>query len=184
MTDEAKKLVEDNINLAYAVANKHRNLLASLYEYDDVVAMCFEALAIAANTYNISKQVKFSTYAYNVMRNNLLSIYNWQRKKRQNVIITSLDEPQTDDKETLQSVIPDNINLELGILNNETIVELYSYIEELPEELAIIVKLHLKNMSFENIARQINKSSPYTYTQYQKALNILRFKFRKDGKYE
>lgn len=146
--------------------------------------MCFEALVVAANTYDVNRQIKFSTYAYNVMRNNLLSIYNWQRKKREHVIITSLDEPQTDDKETLQSVIPDNINLELDILNNETILELYSYIDELPGELATIVRLHLKNLSFESIAKQINKSCPYTYTQYQKALNILRFKFRKDGKYE
>ena len=179
MTDEAKQLVEDNMNLAYTIANKYYTSMTYLFDYDDIVSICFEALIAAANTFDTTRQVKFSTYAYNVIRNNLFSIYNWQKKKKENIIMISLDESQTDDEETLLSVLPDDIDLELDIVNNETVTQLYSYIEELPEELATIVKLHLKDMSFDTIAKIVSKSSAYVYTQYQKALNILRFKFKR-----
>ena len=184
MTKETEELIVNNINLAYAIANKYAPKVSSIFEYEEVTGICLEALVNAALNYDSTKNVKFSTYAYTVVKNNLFSLYNWQFKKRNNLSLISLDEPQTDDGETLYGIVADDINLEKDYIDNEDILQLYEYIFELPDELNQIINLHLQGNSFEKIGNIINKSSAYTYTQYQRALNILRTKYRKDSFYE
>ena len=178
VTQEQSKLVEDNFNLIYAVANKYYSGMSILFDYDEVISICSEGLVKAAICYDVTKNVKFSTFAYNVMKNNLLSIYNWQKQKRNNSILISLDEVQTDNDKNLSSVIPSEFNLENSFMQDHDVYMLYKYIYELSEEHKSIILLHLKGYTFEQISNKHNKSFAYTYSQYQKALNTLRDKFK------
>lgn len=83
MTDTAKRLVEDNINLARFVAHQFSNTGMT---YEDVEALAFYGLTKAAFSYDSSK-AKFGTYAATVIRNEIMMTL---RKKRVNTI--SFDE--------------------------------------------------------------------------------------------
>ena len=183
MDSYRNKLVEDNFNMVYSVVNKYYNIISSLIDYDEAVGICSEALVKAAMYYDSSKDIKFSTYAYNSMKNNLLSIYNWQFKKLNNSTFTSLNEPRTSDNETLMSVIPSSINIEEDVVKLDDIRLLYKYIDELSEYHKKIIILHLRGLTFDKIGTELNRSPIYVYSQYQKAINKLRYKFLR-GEYD
>lgn len=75
MTDEAKRLVEDNINLARFIAHQFKN---TEMPYEELESIAFYELTRAAMSYDTSKS-KFSTYAAIVIRNGILMSL---RKKR------------------------------------------------------------------------------------------------------
>lgn len=74
LTDEQKKLVEDNHNLIYSYANKKH---ISAEKWYDVLAI---AICKAARTFDSDKG-KFSTWAYRFMDNELRTCWNKENKK-------------------------------------------------------------------------------------------------------
>lgn len=94
MTTEAKRLAEDNLNLARFVARQFRN---TPYAYEDLEATAFLALTRAAIRYDGS--TKFPTFAVPVMRNAILERL---RKKRP---VTVSVETQVADGYTLENTL-------------------------------------------------------------------------------
>jgi len=74
LTDEQRKLVADNHNLIYGYVRKRK---VSIDEYYDLLAV---ALCKAARSYN-SKNVKFSTFAFKCMDNELFKYLDSINKK-------------------------------------------------------------------------------------------------------
>ena len=71
MTEEAKKRVEDNLNLVYSIAKGFLN--GNSYDnYEDIVSEGFLGLCHAAERYDDSCGTRFSTYAYQVIRGYML----------------------------------------------------------------------------------------------------------------
>ena len=66
------KLVLDNEKLVYLVI-KDLKLWNSIEDYYDVGMI---GLVKASNTWNINRETKFSTYAYNVIKNEILQEIN------------------------------------------------------------------------------------------------------------
>ena len=86
LTDEQKKLVEDNHNLIYFTIHKY-NL--DIEEYYDIFAL---ALCKAAINYDINKGPTFSTYAVWAMKNEfLLSIRKAKAQRRSGTCISIND---------------------------------------------------------------------------------------------
>lgn len=94
---EIKKLIEDNITLVYGVVSKE---YPTFIHDEDIISRGTLGLCKAANTWNPEK-TKFSTYAWNCIRNEI-NIEFRQRNKYSNVI--SLDTTLGDDL-TLEEVI-------------------------------------------------------------------------------
>ena len=97
LTLEQQKLVEDNHNLIYSFLNSHG---LSIDDYYDVAAI---GLCQAAALFDASKGLKFSTYAYTAMRNEVLKEIQKDKaiKNGGGAITVSLQEPTTQDDEPL-----------------------------------------------------------------------------------
>lgn len=73
LTDEQRQMVTDNIGLAQFVAGKYAPNLS--IEYDECLSICYLTLVLSVQKYNHSiKKIKFSTYAVNKMRFELLKV--------------------------------------------------------------------------------------------------------------
>lgn len=97
MNDNQRKLVEDNHNLIYHYLHSHRLGMNETVDWYGVAAL---ALCDAAMTFDESRGVKFSTYAYKVIDNNVI---NTMRKEHRNVIpvIRLEDRSRSSDNESL-----------------------------------------------------------------------------------
>ena len=103
MTNE--KLFDDNIMLAYKVANNYK--INYINEFEDIKQIALEGLWLAVIHYNGS--VKFSSYAWIVMNNNIKR-YIRSVKNKNNYVVNMQDNINEDF--TYEDLIPDNINYE------------------------------------------------------------------------
>ena len=77
LTDEQKKLVNDNLNLVHFVIHKLCPFCdPGTYEYEDISAQGYLDLCKAAKTYDNNKNVKFVTYAYTCIKFGILNYFN------------------------------------------------------------------------------------------------------------
>lgn len=60
---ERDKLIEENLETVYVMANKYINKIKGRYELDELVSEGFLGLDKAIKTFNTSKDIKFSTWA-------------------------------------------------------------------------------------------------------------------------
>ena len=86
LTDEQKKLVEDNHNLIYFTIHKY-NL--DIEEYYDILAL---ALCRAAINYDINKGTTFSTYAISAMKGAFLQEIRKSKAQRRSGTCISIND--------------------------------------------------------------------------------------------
>ena len=102
MTEERKKLAEDNIKLAYFVAGKYKSLPI---EFEEIQSEALLGLTKAAMHFNYGSGLKFSTFAVRVISNEIL--HYLRRQKGIGKDIRSLNEPIFEDGEVrLYETIP------------------------------------------------------------------------------
>ncbi len=100
---ERDRLIEENIRLAYWVAEKFRRCGM---EYDDIVGCCMLGLVKAAGVY-MPEKGEFSTFAVRVMRYEMsMELRNARRKKRSGCYMESLEAEQEDGLQ-LAELVPD-----------------------------------------------------------------------------
>lgn len=152
MTDEQRKLVEDNHNLIYGFLNKKE---LDIDYYYDIVAI---GLCNAAMTYDSTKG-KFSTFAYGCM-NRELKIYNNYLNRKKSVpedIVYSYNVKANEDvsESIIDAVIEDsNNNIDYS---TETISFNY-FLNTLKDRERLIIE-HLKNgLTQQEIAKELNRS--------------------------
>lgn len=137
MTEEAKKLVEDNHNLIYSFINKY-NL--SIEEHYDLAAL---GLCRAAMSYDSDKSA-FSSYAYTAMFRYVFSeIRNQKAEKRipENMIRHYQAERYTDKDQTvmLMNVIPAKENFADEVLSKIIIDEYMSKLKNRDRKAIILL---------------------------------------------
>lgn len=98
--EERQKLIEENMKLAYWMANRYRQCGI---EYDDLVSVCFLGLVKAADGY-VPEKGKFSGYAAKVMWNEILQ--ELRRDRRRIKYCVSLEDEAGDGMQ-IASLIPD-----------------------------------------------------------------------------
>ncbi len=89
LTEQEKKdLSEENFSLAFYVVKKFQN---SGVAYDELVSIAMVGFAKALNAYDKKRQVKFSTYAINCIRNEILFFMRKEKAQiRNNVSLSSV----------------------------------------------------------------------------------------------
>lgn len=98
--EEIQRLIEENMKLAYWMANRYRQCGI---EYDDLVSVCFLGLVKAADGY-VPEKGKFSVYAAKVMWNEILQ--ELRRDRRRIKCCVSLED-EVGDGMQIASLIPD-----------------------------------------------------------------------------
>ena len=161
MTEEAKKLIEENMNLARFVAHRFKN---TGMEYEDVEAIALYGLSKAAMSYN-SGQAKFSTYAVPVIRNEILICL---RKKR---IFTVSFEEKIGER-TVEETLGEHCR---GIECAEDVLFLRQALPCLNErERAVIYEIFWNETDQRDIAKKMGCSQPQVSKLRKRAIQKLR----------
>lgn len=175
MTNEETELVENNIKLAYKVANIYYKKLNGFIELEELQSTAFLGLSKAAKTFDSSKQIEFSTYAYSVMRNEII----YFTTKNQNKPTVSLSQ-QLSEEFNIEDTLHSDFNLEEEATKNIRIKMLYNFISEMDELDSKILTLYLQGLTLKQISLQLGFKEAYIGEKYRKAINKLRYKFYKE----
>lgn len=166
-------IAKENIKLVHFVVNKYKTPL----DKEELVSIGYLALSKAINTYDINKNVSFSTYTIKCIHN---EINNKLRKKDE--ITISLESNDYSDEFNLKELIPcvDSENFILDIETKEILKDIYQQIELLKPLNKQIVELSLglngqKQHTLQEIANILNyKSTSSVLFHLQNSFNAIR----------
>ena len=159
-----EKIIIHNIKLViYKVINKYNFVL---YDKKDLVSIGIIGLTKAVDTFDISKNYEFSTYAARCIENEILMFLR-HLKVRSNV--ASFDEVvglNYDLKNIeLKDIINNGVNLEEDYILKEEHYEIRSLVEKLPEREKEIIKLYFGfyglRYNQKEIAKKLNIHQSY-----------------------
>jgi len=175
------KLVEHNLRLVAHIIKKY---YSNTNDQDDLVSIGTIGLIKAINTFDLSKNIKLSSYASRCIENEILMFFRNIRKNAQDV---SLNEAIDTDKDgnplTLMDImaVEDNIIDQLDLkINSQRLKEMLSSVLDNREQTVIILRYGLKGdepLTQREVAKLLNISRSYVSRIEKKALQILRKKF-------
>ena len=153
MTSEAENLVVDNLKLAYYTANKY--YLKYNVEFDDAVSISYIGLIKAAEYFDASRKVKFSTYAIKCI---LTEFRKELRKQSKRVDTVSLDTLISEDSDlSFADLFPDEDNHYLNIEHDEILQKCLSKLTDREEEI-VVEYLHNPNLKQVDLAQKFGIS--------------------------
>lgn len=159
-----KKLVEHNIRLVLLrVLVRFRNVN---YDLADLVSIGNIGLMKAIATYDLTRRVKFSSYAGTCIDNEILMFL---RKLKRNKNIDSLNKTIYADNEgnemTLEDILSDDVDIVFNYEQKELRKNVWFIVNELPKREKEIIKLHFgfygKCYTQREIAKILSMSQPY-----------------------
>lgn len=172
---EARRiLIEKNIKLVFYIALHKFN---SIYDNEDLVSIGTIGLIKAIDNYNISKNIKLSTFACKCIYN---EICDHVRKINKEVPQISLDERlQKNNEATFETIINTNTNIEEEIINKELYQNIKDTIRNLQYPSNRIISLYFgfeNNIEYsqQEIAKIIGMSQPNVSRLLNKNLKIIK----------
>lgn len=173
MDTKENELIKNNMGLAYELAFKYYTKLQHQLSLDDLQSVALLALVKAGNTFNLDLGYAFSTYAYAVIRNDILNYISNNFNSTAQSISTQI----SDDLE-LQDIIPATQDFEEKLIHKRLLISLMHEINSLKPFYRDILKYKLENCTFGQIAKYLGVSITYVKQCYYKAINILKFKLK------
>ena len=172
------ELVEHNLRLVAHIIKKY---YYSYEEQEDLISIGTIGLIKAAETFNASKNTKFSTYASKCVKNEILMFFRQKKKSMQDI---SISDPIDTDKDgnsiTLMDIVQDDENIldtiDLSIQSHK----LYQYLEEelTDREREILTYryglYHVRPMPQREVAQKLGISRSYVSRIEKKAVEKLR----------
>lgn len=161
--EEAERLFNGNMGLAYYTAEKYRYMFTGYPETDrnDAVQTCLLGLWIAACRFDEARDVQFSTYAYTCMYRQMVDAY--RKIKRHNampmVSMEAMSKDHGDHSEPIdEACLTSPVDME-----NEVCCDLVlqDFLSELPGKTRQIVESRLSGSTQWEAARALNVSQPY-----------------------
>lgn len=178
--DERNNLITENIKLATSVFWKYYPVVKDYIEIDDGLSICYIGLIKAIDTYDNSKGYTLSTYAYQVIKNELLQ--NLRILKRIPISISLDSSISNDDNEcALEYFIPDTFDLTEYVETNDVNNILYQYIDNLSPRDRQLILLHMQGVTQQQIGNILNISQVQVARTLKKIINKLRDNFKKGG---
>lgn len=141
--DIKNKLAEENMALVYHVV---KNFANTGVPHDELCSVAYVGYAKALDTYDTGREVKFSTYAYNCMKNEILFFLRKEKKHKDNNV--SINKTLSTDKNgnslqlgaTISNEDFGDPSIEEKLILDETIEYLKGIIDSLsPTEQYIII---------------------------------------------
>lgn len=166
------ELVTKNIKLAYMLANRYYKMNNEKVEFEEIRSVSLLGLVKAADNFDESKGLAFSTFAFTCIKNEILMYIRSNKKYTHTSIYSQINEDIV-----LEDTLSDIHNMEENILNNLEINLLYKYINQLPELEKNVILYHLQGKTTTEIGKILKYSQPQISRLYHRALNHLRDKF-------
>ena len=185
LSDEQQQLVLENRNLVhYIVLNM--GITQKVQDYEDLVSIGTIGLIKAAISFDISKEIKFATYASRCIKNEILMYF---RKINRYANDISLEEPIAEDFDgndlTLSNVIEDpKANFLEEILDKEQVSRILSIIINLPTKESIIIFYRMGGLGQKKIADEFNLSQSYISRIETRAINRIRVALNRQKKFD
>lgn len=163
--ESAKDIISHNIRLVIYQAKKFIN---TDYDMEDLVSIGIMGLIKSIDTFDLSKNIKFITYASRCINNEILMFL---RKNKKHLSVKSLEAPITTDYDgnelKIEDVLKDdNLDFVSDYENTETSAIIRRIVEELPNREKEIIMLHFgfyddKIYTQKQIAEKLNISQSY-----------------------
>jgi RNA polymerase sporulation-specific sigma factor len=160
MTEEQKKLVENNIKLAWHMTYKWSKMGTFYFGIDEIFSMFSFALCKAGCTYNKENGTKFSTYASRCMENEIKMAFRkrFNTKEYTELSMTSMD--KLGNEIDYSEILTDDAHLELDkILDLMVIKDALKILND--RELMILKLRYYDEMGQRKISDKINISRSY-----------------------
>lgn len=174
---EAKnEIIKHNLRFVIYIVEMHFKNTG--FDKEDLVSIGTETLIKAVDTYDVSKNIKFTTYAGRYIKNDILLFLNNNKKYLTNI---SLDTPLYDDNNlTWGDTLKDNqINIELDYADKDELNYYKSIILEAIDllnarERQIINYFYYYNMTQRQIAAKLSLSRRRVYQIQRNAIKKLK----------
>lgn len=177
------KLVEHNLRLVAHIIKKY---YSSMNDQDDLVSIGTIGLIKAINTFDLSKNIKLSSYASRCIENEILMFFRNMRKNAQDVSLSeAIDTDKDGNPLTLMDVmaVEDNIVDKLDLkINSEKLKKYLSEVLDSREQTVIILRYGLNDyepLTQREVAKKLNISRSYVSRIEKKALSMLKKRFDK-----
>lgn len=140
--EEKEQLAEENSSLVFYVVKMFQG---SGVSYDELVSVAMVGYAKALNTYDTKRNIKFSTYAINCIKNEVLFFLRKEKRHIKNSV--SLSSVLSTDKngnnllleETVSNYDLQDRSVEEKVITADDIEKLRKIVEELPEKERYII---------------------------------------------
>lgn len=128
LTDEQRKLAEENVNLVSFAINKY--ICSIPFEYDDMVSIGYIGLCKAAAGFNVAKNHAFSTYATKVICRTIWREvqYSTRQKRGGLEVPMSLNDAIEDDLEYMDMLIDNSVDVEIDAINKAICADLWNMV--------------------------------------------------------
>jgi RNA polymerase sporulation-specific sigma factor len=173
LNDYERKLIEENINLAYWKARKWTAALNNPSLLDEIISLCEYALIKAIHSWDCTRKTKLITYAA-VCMDNQVKIYLRQNKNNA-IPISSFT--TIDNEEIPIEVLGLNTENKVDI---EQLIDLEELLESLPDrEYSILYMYYYVGYNEREIAEMIKISQSYVSRIKRGTLNHLKKKINR-----
>ncbi|MHB9148332.1 MAG: sigma-70 family RNA polymerase sigma factor [Candidatus Amoebophilus sp.] len=162
--------------LVYSIVNKmfKRNKTIQYDLVDDLLGVGFIGFTKAMQNFDVDRGIKFSTYCYKAICNEIYRFLAQEKKLENNCGIVSIEEDSYgDSEEDFHSVLPHNEDYDSGMLTEVFKKELEAILNKLPEKQQRIIKLCIGGKTFSEIASVMDLSR----ARCQKVVSGFRIKF-------
>lgn len=175
------KLIEHNARLVFYNIRKFSN---NLCEQDDLISCGYLGLIKAVDTFDLSRQNEFSSYATKCIENEMLMYF---RKLKKSLTDISIEEPINNSDDATEFTLEDNLSDDVDILTDYTESETYNRILEIinewPDniEKEIIVLYFWNQLSQLEIANKLSLSRSCITKKIIKILKEIGYKLKEEG---
>jgi RNA polymerase sporulation-specific sigma factor len=175
---DEQRIVEQHAGLVRALVGKTLRLyprLPGVLEREDLEVHGKIGLVYAARTYDPSRGVAFSTYAYRCIQNQIVGALD--RARNNQIECISMDVRIGEDEDTpLEDQIQDEgPDAEETVLQHDDRLRLLEAIRQLDPPYSVIVeKVYFHEMPLTEVARELRMSAHRVQLLHTKALKMLR----------
>lgn len=175
---DEQRIVEEHYGLVRALVGRTLRLYSRLpggLDKEDLEMLGRIGLLIAARTFDPTRGVAFSTYAYQCIKNQIVGALD--RAKTSQIECTSLQILIGEDEDTqLEDQIPDDgVDAEETVLHHDDRRRLLAAIRQLDPPFSTIVEnVYYHEMPLSEVARHLRMSPHRVQTMHAKALKMLR----------
>lgn len=174
--DALRIIVEHNIRLVLYIVRK--NFKAPIYDQEELVAIGNIGLMKAINTFDISKNIRFSSYACVCIKNEIWQFLEHEKKK---VNTESLEKVIMCDKDgnelKLLDIIADNCDIASDYIRNDCLRIIREFVYKLPKREGEVIKMSFgfygKIYNQQEIAEKLSLSQSTISRTIVKVINMI-----------